>query len=184
MQRRKRSRRRRAEIVIRLRLFASSYAILFLISSLRFDNRLVRTIFLILFIYGAVDAWFLTRYAQTKTAEAQVIKKCHNAGAEVTGYLASYLLPFVTTSNPSAVDLTGYGLYLAVIALVFVRSDMAQINPTLYLFGWVIHRADVDMKGEVLLISRERPQPGDKVVFVELADILVATGEGTTERAA
>ncbi len=184
MMKSKGSRRRRAEVVIRLRLFASSYAILFLISAIRFDHTVLRITLLAFFAYGVVDAWFLTRYAQTKTPEAQVIKECRDAGAEVAGYLASYLLPFVTTSDPSLADLAGYGLYLAVIALVFIRSDMAQVNPTLYALGWVVHRADVEMKGEVLVISRHRPQVGDKLDFVELADVLVATQEGATERAA
>ncbi len=184
MMRRTGSRRRRAEVVIRLRLFASSYAILFLISAIRFDHTVLRISLFVFFAYGVVDAWFLTRYAQTKTPEAQVIKDCRDAGAEVAGYLASYLLPFVTTSDPSLADLAGYGMYLAVIALVFIRSDMAQVNPTLYALGWVVHRADVEMKGDVLVIARHRPQVGDKLHFVELADVLVATQEGATERAA
>jgi hypothetical protein len=38
------------------------------------------------------------------------------------GYLASYLLPFLTVAEPSWRDLVAYGLFLAVTATVYMAQ--------------------------------------------------------------
>lgn len=48
------------------------------------------------------------------------IHSYEDAGGEVSGYLASYLLPFVTVPSPSIRDLLGYSIFL-VVALI-IRS--------------------------------------------------------------
>jgi hypothetical protein len=80
-----------------------------------------------------------------------------DAGAEVSGYLAAYLLPFLTVAEPSPIDLVTYGIFVLVAGLIYVRSGLMQINPTVYLLNRRVLRASAPVKGaskEVFVISR------------------------------
>ncbi|MFI6464503.1 hypothetical protein [Streptomyces sp. NPDC050538] len=78
----------------------------------------------------------------------------------MTGYLATYLLPFVTPTVPSGRDYLGYGVFFLSVFLIFLRSDMALINPTLYALGYGVYRARWIRDGgeeSVLILSRDPP---------------------------
>jgi hypothetical protein len=80
-----------------------------------------------------------------------------DAGAEVSGYLAAYLLPFLTVAEPDSIDLITYAIFVVVAGLIYVRSGLMQINPTVYLLNRRVVRATTPVKGttkEVFVISR------------------------------
>ncbi len=59
------------------------------------------------------------------------ISEVKDEGGLASGFLASYLLPFLTIPEPSVPDIIAYGLFLLVAATIYVRSEMAQVNPTM-----------------------------------------------------
>lgn len=80
-----------------------------------------------------------------------------DAGTDVSGYLAAYLLPFLTVAHPSTTDLVAYAIFVAVAGLVYVRTGLMQINPTVYLMSRKVLRATIPVQGttrEVFVISR------------------------------
>ena len=85
---------------------------------------------------GVVDGWRLTRGARRKGATVQRFTDIRDQGATVAGYLATYLLPLIGVSVDGARDVAAYAIYFFVALVVFVRSDLALVNPTLYLLGW------------------------------------------------
>ena len=96
-------------------------------------------------------------------------------GAQVTGYLATYLLPFITPEVPTARDYVGYAVFFLSVFAVFLRSDMALINPTLYALGYGVYRArwtTGDGDESVLILSRDRPL-GTKVTAANLGGIFI-----------
>jgi hypothetical protein len=122
--------------VIRARLFVSSYAPLFLLLALRFEDAPLRLTALGLGVVGVLDAVRLVEWQPRRVgASPHTVSEVHDHGSQVAGYLVTYLLPFLPITDPSSSDLIAYVLFLCIVGVIFVRSDMAEINPTLYLLG-------------------------------------------------
>jgi hypothetical protein len=108
-----------------------------------------------------------------RTAErAYPVASIDDASGEVAGYLATYLLPFVTVPSPSVDDLIGYCILAVVVTLIFIRSELARINPTLYLFGWRVVSINT---GETVyyLVCRRLPRPPAGISAVRVAGLLI-----------
>lgn len=126
------------DVLVKLRLFLCSYAPLFLICGIRFETKWLSWLCYLLVIVSVVAGLSVVRATRKITPGDYVVMEVEDRGPEVAGYLASYLLPFVTVSQPTMSDLSGYVVFLCVAATLYVRSEMIQINPTLYLFGWKV----------------------------------------------
>src|SRR5437660_70608 len=88
-------------LIVRIRLFASSYAPLLLIFAIRFGDPALRIACAGLALAGLVNLVLLLWEARQVTADPHRIVRVADRGAEVAGYLATYLLPFVTVPEPS-----------------------------------------------------------------------------------
>ena len=95
-----------------------------------------------------------------------------DASGEVVGYLATYLFPFVTVPSPSAGDLIGYGILALVVLAIFLRSELVQINPTLYLFGWRVASITVN-ESDRYLVCRHLPRAPTEITAVRVGGLLV-----------
>jgi hypothetical protein len=95
------------------------------------------------------------------------IEAAEDVGDLATTYLLTYLLPFIAIAQPSARDLAAYVLAFVVFALVYVRSDMQQVNPLLYAFGRRITKVTTAQKRTLYAISKHRVIPGE-ICGVEL----------------
>lgn len=163
--------------VIRLRLFVGSYAALWLILCLRWsgDGAALPVVMGVLFIIGVADMANLI-FWKPKNIEphSRVVASVRDHGVEVSGYVASYLLPFIASPSPTANDLISYGIFLLVIAVIYARSEMTQINPTLYLMGRRVLRITDDQGFDGHAIVKQDLQPGDTLRAVHLdAGVLV-----------
>lgn len=79
-------------------------------------------------------------------------------------------------TSPSARDLAAYALFLAVMACVYVQSNMVAINPLLYLARRRVHTVTTGDGVQAYLISRTTPRSGDIVLAAELGDgVLIET---------
>lgn len=129
--------KQRSDLTTRIRLFASSYAPLFVLLALRFNGIVLRS------VLGAVAGVFLIDTLRIVVfvprrvgVNPLTIKTISDEGGQVAGYLATYLLPFLVLPSPSPTDLVAYALFLIIAGVVTVRSNLTFINPTLYLFGY------------------------------------------------
>jgi len=161
------------EIVRRSRLFLGSYALLFLLLALRFTTTWLEVACGILAVIGFVDmVWIVYGVSSPSRtgAEPITVDEVSDAGPEVAGYLASYLLPFLTVAQPSGRDLAAYVIFLLVTGLIYVRSEMTQVNPTMYILGRrVVHiRTTGGWDGHV--ITRSSVEPGMSLRTVTLND--------------
>jgi hypothetical protein len=159
--RRQRWAARSAELVVEIPLFASSYAPLFLILAIRFERVWLEIVCGALAAVGFGVALFVFARYRSLTADSWRVTHVEDRGPEVAGYLAAYLLPFVAVPEPTWRDIAGYGIFLLVAGVIYVRSAMIQINPTLYLFGWRLAEVTVnDAWPAYLLFRRSEPEGG------------------------
>ena len=65
-------------------------------------------------------------------------------GGEVMGYVASYLVPFVTFSLDGWQQVASLLVFIFILGVVYVNSeDMLRINPTLNLLGYHLYEVTV-----------------------------------------
>lgn len=129
-----------------LLLFISSYSPLWLMLMIRwYDNDALRIVLGLLAVVGlAVTLWLLNRDRKEPPEDEEYLI-VGDAGAEVGGYLAAYLLPFLTVNEPDGQDVAAYAIFIAVVAVVWMRSGMVHINPTLYILGRKVYIAEREL---------------------------------------
>jgi hypothetical protein len=163
----------RSTLVVRGFLFLSSYAPLFVILAIRFHGAALRGVCAGLAAVGlaylAVVLWIVPRVAQQRTYPVDAVQ---DASGQVAGYLATYVVPFVTVPSPSAADLVGYCIFAVVVLVIFMRSDLAQINPALYLLGRRVASITAGPRS-YYLVCRRLPRPPTCIEAVRVAGLLV-----------
>ncbi|OKH80012.1 hypothetical protein EB75_21720 [Mycobacterium sp. ST-F2] len=141
----------------RLRLFLGSFALLFVLFAVRFETVWLQFACAALAVIGFADmVWIGFVVTRRTSADPIRVASVVDKGPEISGYLATYLLPFVTVAEPKIRDICAYVIFLVVLAVVYIRSEMTQINPTLYLLGRrVVHvRTDGGWDGHIIVRSR------------------------------
>ena len=159
------------QTLLRARLLFSSYAPLNLILYARIDGG-VRYGFLALGITGFLDANRLTWLAGRIAAAPRFFTAVRDSGAEVAGYLATYLLPFLAAPHLDTGDIWAYGIYAVVVIVITLRSDLAHINPAIYVLGWKVVTVTLQDGRERYLVCRRSPAPGDRTRVSELYGVL------------
>lgn len=157
------------EISRRARLFLGSYGLLFVLLAIRFETTWLEIVCGMLAALGFLDMVRIVVLVSRKTAEDPIrVSEVTDAGPEVAGYLATYLLPFLTVAQPTTRDVISYAIFLIVTGLVYVRSEMTQVNPTLYILGRrvVAVRTDRGWSGHVVV--RSSVHSGDVIQTVPL----------------
>jgi hypothetical protein len=164
-------------------LFFSSYAPLFGILAIRFERPALVYSCTGLAAAG-VAALLAIIWVHSRTNGAEiVIASVNNAGGEAASYLAGYLLPFVTVSQPSARDVVAYIAFIVVAGVVHSRTSAIQVNPLLFLLGWKILQVTTDSGATVFLITREVHFSGDTVLTSRLGGDVRVEQKQTTATA-
>lgn len=118
----------------------------------------------------------LLLYNARRVGEVEwTISDTREQGAAVAGYLASYLLPLLAIQPGGWRVAAAYGIYLAILYIVYVSSDsLVLINPTLYCLRYRIYEAETKVSTtppttrRVLLLTKRRLEPKDKVNVLPL----------------
>lgn len=157
------------DMVQRGRLYLGSYVGLFALLAIRFDTTWLRWACVGLAALGAIFMlWIVFVIARRTGAEPIRLAEVEDAGAEVSGYLATYLLPFLTVATPSTRDIIAYAIFLFIGGLIYVRSEMTQVNPTLYLLGRRVAKVSTPEGWRGYVIVKSHPEVDDLVRVVSL----------------
>lgn len=147
-----------------VRLFITSYAPLAVMLALRNSDTLwpIRDawafwVFAVIGLVGLVDAFRLPRGARRRGHRRVQLSDVKDEGGQVAAYLATYLLPFLNVDVEGWRGAAALSVYFAVLLVVFLRSDLALVNPALYLTGWRVLSATGDKKRVLLLAERHIP---------------------------
>lgn len=169
-----------AELVTRIPLFLSSYLPLFVIFAVRFDRpewlAWICAGFVVAGLLAVAAVLWALRRVPTTTVRIDSVR---DAGAEAGGYLATYVLPFVLVTTPSVRDMLGFGIFMLILAVVYVRSDLIQVNPAIYLLLRRVVRVRTESEEQVFVIVRQRPRSGQVLPVRTFAGIRVATEGGS-----
>ncbi|RNI25086.1 hypothetical protein [Flexivirga caeni] len=163
-------------------MFVSAYAPLFVLLALRFDGATLRAVCAVLAVLGVIAAGAILRLHRGTTPGVHVVREARLAGTEASAFLAGYLLPFLTVSQPTGGDLAAYALFIVVAGIVHVRTGIIQVNPTLFCLGWTILALVDDQGGQYYLVTRHRYVPGDTLQAVAMGDDVLLERPPATEQ--
>jgi hypothetical protein len=155
-------------------LFLSSFAPLFLALAFRFEGAALRVSCIALALIGALALLGGVSFWLDRTPMTVVIARADDRGPDVGGYITAYLLPLLVVPQPTIGDLAAYVLILGVIGLIYVRSQMIQMNPLLYVIGLRLHAITTEDGFRGYLISNEAPRPGHVLSVARRENILLA----------
>lgn len=152
------TRRKRLDIddVRRVRLFFVSYAPLWGMLAFRALPGNLRpnphgTIPWVALAFGALtvgsiwSAVSLIRDTRRTGTTEQRFRNLRDEGESAGSYLVTYLLPLFGAAPSDVGDWLAYGLYFAVAAVIYVRSELTLVNPTLYVLGWRVVSASYEV---------------------------------------
>ena len=126
-----------------------------------------------------MDAYRLPRGALRKGHQRAYLEDVVDEGGQVAAYLATYLLPFLGYDLIGWRESLSLGLYFGVLLVVFLRSDLALVNPALYLTGWRVASANRGGTRVLVLVPNGRDlQPGD-VHVIGFGSFLVYDGKAS-----
>lgn len=156
-----------------LRLFVTSYAPLAIILAVQHSENVwppatapAFWMFAAVGTFGLIDAHRLPRGALRKGHQRTNLTDIVDEGGQVAAYIATYLLPFLGFQIYGWRDGTAIGIYFAILLVVFLRSDLALVNPTLYLAGWRVVSARSKGRRVLILIPNGiELAPGDAHVI-------------------
>jgi len=146
-------------LLVRCLLFISSYfplAVIFCI--LLWEKHLLWAV-IILFI-GISGLLILFLYfvliAPRRAKSHETITELNRHDGDVLSYVASYLVPFVSL-DLAGVQLWAVIVFLVVLLIIYVNSNMIYINPMLNIFGYHLYEIKI-AKNETsfYLLTRQR----------------------------
>lgn len=159
-------------------LFVSSYVPAFAALALRFEcPPWLRWACIGLTVAGILATLYFLVVMRFLTRDRIVVDAIEERGADVGGYLASYLLPLVVVSTPTLPDMIAYLLILASIGLIFVRSRLIYINPTFYMFWYRLFFVKTEDGFSGYFLARSEPLVGDRVQVTQRGRLLLAVGD-------
>ena len=132
------------EDLVRARLFLVSYVPLWLVLAFRaapsgrwhWDGRTaIVIVFGVTAVWGIIDAVRLIRGSGKTSPRRLFFGEINDQGGNAAGYLATYLLPFIGLVPEDWGDWAAYALYFVVALIVFIRTDLTFVNPTLYILN-------------------------------------------------
>jgi len=151
-------------------LFFSSYAPLFGLLAIRFEQRWLWIPCAVLAMLGVVSLWFLLHLDARSSPGPHVLASARDAGPEAASYLAGYLLPFLTVPTPTVRDVVAYVGFLVIAASIYLRSSIVQVNPLLYILGYRVLSVTDDQGLRAYMVTRRAVTSGSTVLATRFRD--------------
>jgi hypothetical protein len=146
-------------------LFVSSYSPLFALTAIRLDPSTLQTVLYWTAAGGAGGLFAVFAAARQIQPRRREFVAVEDRGVDVAGYLATYLVPFLTVSKPTGRDVVAYACFLALVGVVYVRSTLIGVNPLMYLFCFRLF-AVKDTHGQLQLLISRNPPPRSALIPV------------------
>lgn len=168
-------------LAMRARLFVVSYAPLAAMLAVTHSKRvwpplghLPFWVFAVAAVVGLVDGYRLPRGLSAKSGRTVALSDIHDEGVAVAAYLATYLLPLLGVKLIGWRDAVALALYFAVLLVVFLQTDLALVNPTLYMTGWrVVSGAWNDRRVLLLLPAQRAVAENERLSVVTMDRFLI-----------
>lgn len=148
-------------MLAKIALFFSSYVPLFVIFAIRFPSESV--VWSLIAAASALCGIAIVLVARNRHEPQYYPVASVASDGATAGYIATYVLPFVTIAEPTGRDLAAYLVFFGVLLVLTVRGSMIGVNPLVYLTPWRIFQMTTKSGTSFIIISRERPEVGSEV---------------------
>jgi drug/metabolite transporter (DMT)-like permease len=163
-------------VPIRLILFLSSYAPLFLIIAMRGwrDSKHLAIGIAVVAVLSVIVLFIFLRSAQRLSAGKISISSVISRDGDAMSYIVTYLLPFLAVKLNDPTDAISLGIVLFVIGLLYVNSNMIHTNPILNIVGYHIFEIeDSDEKTTALICNRSYVRNGSELSVISIGDYVL-----------
>ena len=129
-----------------------------------------------LFAFGAASLLVTSLYFRHALrgglyAEHKKVTSIERRDTEAMSYIATYLIPFVSFQLASWQQLMALLLFIVVLLIIYVNSNMIYINPMLNIVGYRLYEVEVEQsKQSHFYIARKRVILNEEIHFVRLSD--------------
>lgn len=147
-------------------LFLSSFAPLFVVFALldSFGKGTPTKLCVAVAILGCVFPLFVFAAARKLGPEPLRVVTSEARDADVLAYLASYLVPFAAVAAHTGRQRVAMAVFVIMIAVLYVRTELFYVNPILALVGCRLFRVSTPAGASVMLITRRPFVPANSAV--------------------
>jgi hypothetical protein len=159
-------------LLTRVILFLSSYIPLFAVFAVLLWKQDRRAAWVLIVLCGVALLGLIgyLKWARRFAPTPLEVQSVRSKDGETMSYIASYILPFVSLPYGDYYKLAAIVIFLAVLAIVYVNSNMLYINPMLNLFGFHLYAVTSVGGVEHTLIARRRPRSGASLRLVTIGE--------------
>lgn len=161
-----------ASIWARIILFLSSYSpLLVILGLLNSENWMLSAVLYAIAAASLVVLYLFLASHKGEDTDQVAVKKVASKDSEALSYIVTYLLPFLGISIKELVTAISLAIFIAVIGIIYVSSNIVYINPILSLRGY--HMLEIeDGSGKVSMLVTKRPyvRPGSTIEVWSLSD--------------
>jgi hypothetical protein len=114
---------------------------------------------------------YMSRRTRTGGVSQAKITAVEKRDENVVSYIASYLIPFVTFPLNQPEQIAALLVFIVVLLILYVNSNMIYINPMFNLVGY--HLYEITIQTDQMshyLIARQDIKPDKMLYFVEISD--------------
>lgn len=143
-------------LLIRLLFFVGSYfplAVIFFFLLLR-QHFQAAIIILVVGIVGLIGMALYLRLIKSIAPMTVTIEKVQRRDREAISYIFSYIVPFLAVPFQEWERGVALGIFFFVVAILYVTSNMIQINPMLNLAGYHLYEISLKDGGVHFLLTR------------------------------
>ena len=139
-------------------LFVSSFSPLLVVFALldSFGKGAATVVCWILAVLGPVLLYVVLRVARRLDGVPLVAASNRRRDADVLAYVATYLIPFFAVNAVTLRSRLAVAVFIAVIALFYIRGEMYFLNPLLGAVGYRVFEVRTGDGSAVILITKRR----------------------------
>lgn len=162
-------------LLTKIILFLSSYLPLWLIFAIQLHAKGNTTSAIVLAILSAL--FFLALVGYLKLAERLnplpiKVARLNRQDGEAMSYIVTYLLPFIAMPSSKSSDLISLAIFIGVLAVLYVNSEMIHINPVLNLMRHHIYEVEKPDGHTCTVISKKKLRNNTAYSFHQIGDEL------------
>lgn len=147
-------------------LFLSSYSPLLAVFALlnTFGKGAPSVVCAVLAVVGAASLPLLLALNASTAAQSVHVATASPRDGDVLAYIASYLVPFASINAQTVRERIAVGIFIGLIAVLYVRTEMFYVNPLLALVGIRVFAVQTPRGTPIVLLCRRRFIQSDSTI--------------------
>jgi len=128
-------------------------------------------------VFGLCGMMIFLNQAQRLAAASVKVESVQRLDAQAMSYIVTYVIPFLALPSDTWQRTSSLLIFLFVLCLLYVNSNMIHINPMLNLLGYHLYEITLENGSTHALITRHRVVRGQSLSAIKVGDdILIAKG--------